>query len=397
MNTHKNESDGSLSVKKGPEASGEKMQHILVALCGTSPAVVSETVYELIRRKDTPDRIIIVTTRLGKEYAKSLQDAGIWDKLREIAKKKIELEFRVFQDENGNELEDIVSETDNKRFADFLLDILRCYTEKHSTKVSMSIAGGRKTMSAIGALCMTMLGRAQDRLYHILVNPPFDQLMTPPFYFPEKGVKHKLSGKDGKTTMVKSETAKLSLSELPFVRTRNHWEKDFKHLPADYSDAVETINTPIKIRIDLTATDLSINGKKFFVRDSASDNGAQTLLVLYILYYCKKYGGFSEFDLDELAETYKEFFRIFKPHPKFKLRGKEDIETGRISRLFSELNKKAAKEGISISFSVKHGKYGIPDTIPLENIITVPNLKEESFSTIAAAINLKQITHHNLD
>ena len=35
--------------------------------------------------------------------------------------------------------------------------------------------------------------------------------------------------------------------------------------------------------------------------------------------------------------------------------------------------------------------------IPLENIITVPNLKEESFSTIAAAINLKQITHHNLD
>ena len=101
--------------------------------------------------------------------------------------------------------------------------------------------------------------------------------------------------------------------------------------------------------------------------------------------------------MDELAETYKGFFRVFSSHPRFKLRGKEDIETGRISRLFSELNKKAAKEGISISFSVKHGKYGIPDTIPLENIITVPNLKEESFSTIATAIRLKQITHHDLD
>ena len=397
MNTQKTGSEGSFPVKKSPETSREKMQHILVALCGTSPAVVSETVYELIRRKDTPDRIIVVTTRLGKEHVKSLQDAGIWDKLREIAKKSIELEVRVFQDENGNELEDIREGHDNKRFANYLLTVLRCYTEIHSTKVSLSIAKGRKTMSAIGALCMTMLGRAQDKLYHILVNPPFDQPMEPPFFFPEKGVTHKLKGKDGKAMKINSDAAELTLSELPFICTRYHWEKEFKYLPADYSEATNKINSPTKIRIDLTKIDLTINEKSFFTRESVSDNGAQTLLVLYILYYCKKYKGFSDFDLDELAEAYKEFFRIFKSYPKIKLRGKEDIETGRISRLFSELNKKAAKEGLSISFSVKHGKYGIPDTIPLENIITVPSLTEESFSAIATAINLKQITHHNLD
>lgn len=397
MNTPKNGSEGSLPVRKSPEASAGKKQHILVALCGTSPAVVSETVYELIQRKDTPDRIIIVTTRLGKEHARSLQDAGIWDKLRKIAKKGFELEVCVFQDENANELEDIREDHDNRRFANFLLKVLRCYTEIHSTKVSLSIAGGRKTMSAIGALCMTMLGRAQDKLYHILVNPPFDQSMDPPFFFPEKGVIHKLKGKDGKTTKINSEAAELTLSELPFICTRYRWEKEFKYLPADYSEATNIINNPTKIRIDLTKTDLMINEKSFFARDSVSDNGAQTLLVLYILYYCKKYKGFSEFDLEELAEAYKGFFRIFKSYPRFKLRGKEDIETGRISRLFSELNKKATKEGLSISFAVKHGKYGIPDTIPLENIITVPKLTEESFSTIATAINLKQITHHNLD
>lgn len=144
MNTRKNKSEDSMPVKKSPEASAETMQHVLIALCGTSPAVVSETVYELIRRQDAPDIIIIVTTRLGKEHLKKLQDDGIWDKLRAMAKKEIELEVRVFQDENASELEDIREAHDNRRFANFLLSVLRCYTEIHSTKVSLSIAGGEK-------------------------------------------------------------------------------------------------------------------------------------------------------------------------------------------------------------------------------------------------------------
>ena len=247
---------------------------------------------------------------------------------------------------------------------------------------------------------MTMLGRNQDKLYHILVNPPFDQQMKPPFYFPEKGVTHILTGKDGKKMKIKSETAELTLSELPFICTRYRWEKDFKYLPADYSEATDKINNPVKIMIDLTHTELTINGAYFFVRDIGDQkrmNGAQTLLVLYILYHCKEYKGYSGIESDALPNVYRGFFRAFQKYPKvFHLEGTEEITSGRISRLFSEFNKKAAKKGISVSFVVERGLYGIPDTVPLETIEVKPLLPEEKFLQIAKGIRLDKLTHNTL-
>ncbi|NLC81659.1 MAG: hypothetical protein GX748_10790 [Lentisphaerae bacterium] len=38
-------------------------------------------------------------------------------------------------------------------------------------------------MSALMMSCMSLLGRTEDRLLHVLVNPPFDGPMNPPFLF----------------------------------------------------------------------------------------------------------------------------------------------------------------------------------------------------------------------
>ncbi|MBO4631315.1 MAG: TIGR02584 family CRISPR-associated protein [Lentisphaeria bacterium] len=259
-------------------------KHILIALSGMTPAVVSETVYALIEKNDPPDLIIVVTTGRGQEAFQQLEQYPGWEKLRRKNGKKIRIEKRIFQNEDGEALDDIVSEEDNKNFANTLLHILRGCTEEPDTKISFSIAGGRKTMSAIGALCMTMLGRKQDKLYHILVDPPFDQPMKPAFYFPEPGVK--LTGANGRK--YDSGKAKLHLSELPFVYTRYGWQETFQHLPPDFTSAVAMINAPPLIEVDLQNRSLKI-GKEHIIPENCGTRPRQMLLLLYILYHWKKY------------------------------------------------------------------------------------------------------------
>jgi CRISPR-associated protein (TIGR02584 family) len=70
------------------------------------------------------------------------------------------------------DLQDIVTSEDSLSAADFIMRSLRKITEDPTTRVIASIAGGRKTMAAILASCMVLLGRSQDRLCHVLVNPP---------------------------------------------------------------------------------------------------------------------------------------------------------------------------------------------------------------------------------
>ena len=110
---------------------------------------------------------------------------------------------------------DIATPAQNDAAADFILKVLRQYTEDPGSRVIASIAGGRKSMSALMISCMSLLGRTQDRVCHVLVNEPYEQQMDPPFLFPEGGGRHVL---DGKT--YRSENARPVLSDIPFVRVR---------------------------------------------------------------------------------------------------------------------------------------------------------------------------------
>ena len=59
---------------------------VLVALCGRSPAVITETVWALAHEHPPliPDRVVIITTREGREaIRRELLEDGIWRRLRE--------------------------------------------------------------------------------------------------------------------------------------------------------------------------------------------------------------------------------------------------------------------------------------------------------------------------
>lgn len=107
------------------------------------------------------------------------------------------------------ELADIGSEAENTAAADFIMETVRGLAMDDGVRLVASIAGGRKTMSALLFSVMSLLGKEDDLLTHILVNEPFESRgLTPRFYFPPaKPVTHTGRNRKGTPIAVSSEEA----------------------------------------------------------------------------------------------------------------------------------------------------------------------------------------------
>ena len=230
-------------------------KNILISGIGTSPAVLTETVWCLAHQSVpvVPDEVVVLTTESGKErlYAEILNgESSVWRRMCEsLREDKVDIDgklvfgktsVRVIPDAHGNEIYDLRSGEDNLRAADFMLQQLRQYTESSDTVVLASIAGGRKTMSALPFSCMTLLGREDDKVFHVLLPPEFEGGVTPPMYYPVKGVTY-TNRMTGKT--YKSEKFQSELFEVPFVRMRGWYQEKFKNIPPSYRTLISKVQT----------------------------------------------------------------------------------------------------------------------------------------------------------
>ena len=252
---------------------------VLVAGMGTSPAVLTETVWALTHQTPPiiPDEVVVLITKSGREKLCSEILSGeqtVWDKMCDaIRKENISIDgklifgdtsIRVIPDERGNGIADLRSGSDNLRAADFMLQQLRQYTESSDTVVITSIAGGRKTMSALLFSCMMLLGREDDKVFHVLLPPEFEGGVEPPMYYPVKGVTYtnRFTGKKYKSDKFHSE-----LFEVPFVRMRGWYQEKFKTIPPSYRTLISKIQTVAppavnvpEIEIDIYNGGVTING-----------------------------------------------------------------------------------------------------------------------------------------
>ncbi|MBV5299598.1 MAG: TIGR02584 family CRISPR-associated protein, partial [Rhodoferax sp.] len=69
---------------------------------------------------------------------------------------------------------DIRSPADNRAAADFITAQVRAITADSGCALHASIAGGRKTMGFYLGYALSLFGRPQDRLSHVLVSEPFE-------------------------------------------------------------------------------------------------------------------------------------------------------------------------------------------------------------------------------
>lgn len=217
------------------------MKNILLAVTGLSPQVITETLYALHQNNRKVDGIHVITTRDGKEriYADLLAGkSGYYFKyLEEYGIEPSQIDFgpgnvHVVMDKYGNELPDIIRESDNEHLIKKCLELTFRFTSDPENCVIFSVAGGRKTMSSCLTLAAQMYGRKQDRLYHVLVSPEFESSRE--FYYPPKRSRSvKLRDRNGQPFFKETRYAEVNLIHIPFVSIRGQLSPELLREPGD--------------------------------------------------------------------------------------------------------------------------------------------------------------------
>ncbi len=234
-------------------------RRILLAVTGLSPQVVTETVYALASAGPdpwVPDEIHLITTREGAERARLAllsDEPGWFHRLRHDYRLPTmafdTAHIHVLTDADGRALDDIRTPTDNERAADQITDHLRRLTADPGSEVHVSIAGGRKTMGYYLGYALSLFGRPQDRLSHVLVSEPFESSWD--FFYPTP-YSRVITTRDNK--LADTRDAQVTLAEIPFVRLRDGVPSRLLEGHAHFSDTVNAAQRalgPASLLIDL--------------------------------------------------------------------------------------------------------------------------------------------------
>ncbi|SBT04744.1 conserved hypothetical protein [Candidatus Accumulibacter aalborgensis] len=258
-----------LDARQHPE---QFSRRILVAVTGLSPQIVTETLYALAvapsARRFVPTEIHLITTRTGAEKARLAllsDDPGWFHRLcRDYALPPICFTtdtIHTLEDAAGKPLDDIRSPADNRRAADGITGIIRQLTADPDCALHVSIAGGRKTMGFFLGYALSLYGRPQDQLSHVLVSEPFEASIG--FYYPTPSSRV-LEMPGGR--LVDSALAQVTLAELPFVSLRHGLPEALLTGLASYNETVEAARralAPAELQIDLTARRIRAAGHEF--------------------------------------------------------------------------------------------------------------------------------------
>lgn len=217
-------------------------RRILLAVTGLSPQVVTETLYALmVEEKPIPTEVQLITTKEGSERAKlSLlhKDTGWFHRLRrDYHLPKIafnEDHIRILKTASGRSLDDIRSLDENTQAADYITEVVCKLTDDNESMVYASIAGGRKTMGFYLGYALSLYGRPQDRLSHVLVSAPFES--HPDFFYPSPQSEVIYALPDNRP--YDKRDAEITLAEIPFVRMRDGLNTDLLEGRASFSEVV---------------------------------------------------------------------------------------------------------------------------------------------------------------
>ena len=260
----------------------EYTKRILLAVSGLSPQILTETLYGLTIAAETPfipTEIHLISTLEGAHRARLdllHSDSGKFLAFcKEYQMPTIQFNehnIHVIADHHGDLLDDIRSPEQNEAAADFITQIVSELTQDEEAAIHVSIAGGRKTMGYYLGYALSLFGRTQDRLSHVLVSEGYEG--HPDFYYPSKNSKV-IYTRDNRPLDIQA--AEISLAGIPFVRLRNDIPKKLLDGKAGF---LETINLarkaelPPELVIDKTAKKLVANGIEV------------PLTNIYFVFYC---------------------------------------------------------------------------------------------------------------
>lgn len=242
------------------------MKNILLAAMGTSPQVLTETLYAIhMQGKPFPDEVYLITSENAKEKTVEwLFERGQIEQLKahhDLPDFKFELShILLMEDDNGEAVFDGREEDDQKSIADSITRIVTRFTADENCRIHASIAGGRKTMAFYLGYAMSMFGRDQDILSHVFVSKEFE--FTEQFFFPTLNDNHIAKNNQ----ILNTKNAQVTLAEIPFVRMRNMVDQNLiAQIESDsFSKTVARLNAykkeNIKVEVATKAKNILVNG-----------------------------------------------------------------------------------------------------------------------------------------
>lgn len=220
-------------------------RRILLCAVGLSPQIVTETLYALVTTQNfIPNEIHLITTREGADRAFLTllgddPEQRYFYRLCEACNLDADTirfdrnTMHLISDAQQQPLDDIRNVTDNESAADNIIDVVRKLSADPNSIMHASIAGGRKTMGFYVGYAMSLFAREQDRLSHVLVTPPFES--HPQFFFPPTQARVLYDKND---RPMNTDTAEITLADIPFVRLRGHLDAALLSEGASYLETV---------------------------------------------------------------------------------------------------------------------------------------------------------------
>jgi CRISPR-associated protein (TIGR02584 family) len=203
----------------------EKYNNIFLAVIGITPQVLTECLFyyysPYYKQNRKFDKIKIFTTLEGKKkLINKLFNENQLTKLENALKLKNgsipfnKTDIILFKDINGNPINDIRTTEENEESLKILHNELKKWTSDKNTRVTATVAGGRKTMSTQMALAFQLFAREHDELIHII--PPNDKMdfnnpESQTWFFPSDP---------------KNPTEKLDVSKIPVLRIGRYLSND---------------------------------------------------------------------------------------------------------------------------------------------------------------------------
>ncbi len=246
-------------------------RRVLLAVTGLSPQVVTETLYALAVQREpafVPTEIRLITTSEGAQRARLAllsDDPGWFHRLRSDYRLPSiafdEGSIQVLANGSGQPLDDIRSPADNLQAADFITETVRSLTADADCALHVSIAGGRKTMGYYLGYALSLFGRPQDRLSHVLVGEPFESSWN--FFYPTPYSRViEVPG----SKLADTAQAQVTLAEIPFVSLRSELPRALLEGRAGFAETVAAARValaPPELVLDPATRRVRMAGRAF--------------------------------------------------------------------------------------------------------------------------------------
>jgi CRISPR-associated protein (TIGR02584 family) len=275
------------------------MKNLLICVSGLTPQVITETLYCLSVQKNIRiDELYVITTNKGRDVILGEDEDKKLPAFKGELKKmcamyKLQMPKFEYNDthiivakDQSIELSDIRNDKHNRLFPNKLCEFMNEKTKDKTDVLYCSISGGRKSMSVDMAFALSLFGKENDKLLHVLTHE-----------------KNEFKGFYPKN---KKEEKDLELSELPYVKLRSiigTLTKSKVFGKMKYTDIVEFAQEELKLAftdkliLDIGKNEITLGENESFRLEPAAmklykfildakNNGEEYVTVENILNYC---------------------------------------------------------------------------------------------------------------